>query len=217
MYNEQFPNKTIFPVIHCRDFAQTLHNIGICENVGIKGVFLINHRISANKLLTIAENCKRISRLWIGANFLGLSVSQALLKAKNLDGVWSDTLPTLEDKKNAETWGGLLFGGVAFKYQPLVRDVANAAKEATSLMDVITTSGDGTGIAADINKISKMKKAIGDFPLAIASGITPENITNYLPFANAFLVATGISKNFENLDYDKLMLLTQAIKNVKQN
>lgn len=67
-------------------------------------------------------------------------------------------------------------------------------------MDAVTTSGPGTGYAADIEKIRRMKQALGNTPLAIASGITPENIVNYLPHADCFLVATEISRNFTELD-----------------
>ena len=57
-----------------------------------------------------------------------------------------------------------------------------------------------------------MKEAIGDFPLAIASGITPANIADYLPVSDCYLVATGISKTFEELD---ITLTTQLICTVR--
>jgi predicted TIM-barrel enzyme len=51
----------------------------------------------------------------------------------------------------------------------------------------------------------------GDYPLAIASGITPENIEKYLPYVDYFLVATGISKTFDEFDPEKRKLLAQKI------
>jgi predicted TIM-barrel enzyme len=79
-------------------------------------------------------------------------------------------------------------------------------------MDVVTTSGKGTGWAADIKKIQKMKQAMGDFPLAIASGVTPENVTTYLPVADCFLVATGISRNFYEFDLAKTRQLINVVR-----
>jgi predicted TIM-barrel enzyme len=79
-------------------------------------------------------------------------------------------------------------------------------------MDVVTTSGDGTGIAADIKKVSDMKSYIKDTPLGIASGITIENVDQYLPYVDAFLVATGISKTFTELDADKVKSLRLKIE-----
>lgn len=79
-------------------------------------------------------------------------------------------------------------------------------------MDVVTTSGPGTGKAAAVEKIRTMKEALGDFPLAIASGITPENVSDYLPYADCFLVATGISRNFEQLDPARTHALVEAVR-----
>jgi predicted TIM-barrel enzyme len=67
-------------------------------------------------------------------------------------------------------------------------------------MDVVTTSGPGTGEAAHVDKIRVMKEALDDFPLAIASGITPQNVGDYLPFSDCYMVATGISSSFVELD-----------------
>ena len=73
-------------------------------------------------------------------------------------------------------------------------------------MDVVTTSGPGTGQVAHVEKIRIMKESLGDFPLAIASGINPDNILEYLSYSDCFLVATGISRSFEELD---LSLVTE--------
>ena len=56
-----------------------------------------------------------------------------------------------------------------------------------------------------------MKEAVGDFPLAIASGITPENVADYLDVADCFLVATGISRSFTELDPAKVRSLSEQV------
>lgn len=57
-----------------------------------------------------------------------------------------------------------------------------------------------------------MKEALGDLPLAIASGITPDNIKRYLPYADCYLVATGISKSFTELDEARLRALVGRVR-----
>jgi predicted TIM-barrel enzyme len=109
-------------------------------------------------------------------------------------------------------WQGLYFGGVAFKYQRPVANLARAAVLATRYMDVVTTSGSGTGQAAHQEKIRTMKQAVGDFPLAIASGITPENVHRYLGLADCFLVATGISSSWSELDPRRVASLVSAAR-----
>jgi predicted TIM-barrel enzyme len=79
-------------------------------------------------------------------------------------------------------------------------------------MDVVTTSGPGTGRAAEVTKIQRMREALGDAPLAIASGITPENVDQYLPYADCFLVATGISRSDGEFDSRRVLALVERVK-----
>ena len=57
-----------------------------------------------------------------------------------------------------------------------------------------------------------MKLALGDTPLAIASGITPENVEEYLPYADSLLVATGISNGFTELDPLRVRSLVERVR-----
>ena len=114
-------------------------------------------------------------------------------------------------------WKGLYFGGTAFKKQREVAaaDYGRSASIACEFMDVVTTSGIATGHSADITKVSVFREACNDHPLALASGITPENVTEYLPYVDAVLVATGINikDDFYNIDAAKLQSLMKLIRN----
>jgi predicted TIM-barrel enzyme len=66
-------------------------------------------------------------------------------------------------------------------------------------MDVVTTSGEATGRAAEPAKLQAMHEEAGETPLGIASGITPDNVRAYTPYVTWFLVASGISVDFHNL------------------
>ena len=123
-----------------------------------------------------------------------------------MKGIWSDNAQVnehLEQQVAPEDfrrvrleaqWPGLYFGGVAFKYQRPVadEDLPIAADKARPFMDVITTSGDGTGISAPVNKVRAMRLGCGSHPMGLASGVDPENVQDFLPYVDAFLVATGI-------------------------
>lgn len=79
-------------------------------------------------------------------------------------------------------------------------------------MDVVTTSGPATGQAADIAKIKTMRASLGKTPLAIASGISPENISLYLGVADCFLVATSLLiPNTNEFDPYRLESLVKAV------
>lgn len=205
----------VLPVIHVESREQALHNAQIAKKSGCNGIFMINHHISFTALIrnyfAVRET---FPDLWIGLNCLDLAPQELfrLVASGNVAGIWTDNAMIDEGRsfqeqaeeilliRSSKGWKGLYFGGVAFKYQPAVHQLDRATKVAAKYMDVVTTSGPATGQPADVEKIRVMKEALGDFPLAIASGITPDNVSQYLPLADAFLVATGISKNFTELD-----------------
>ena len=78
---------------------------------------------------------------------------------------------------------------------------------------MVTTSGRATGASAAVEKVKIMKRVIGDRPLAIASGITAENVEQFLPWVDIFLVATGISTSFYELDIEKVHQLAGIVHN----
>ncbi|MDP3995772.1 MAG: BtpA/SgcQ family protein [bacterium] len=220
----------VLPVIHVVNEKQAVENATIAWEQGSDGVFLINHDVSGNELLEIYESvANELPDLWIGINCLDLKPDEVIGKVSqrslfNLSGIWADNAMInehSEDQPEAEMidkfrqksgWKGLYFGGVAFKYQRRVYEIEKAAQIAAKYIDIVTTSGPATGQAAEIEKIRRMKAAIGDKPLAIASGITPENVHNYLGISDCFLVATGISKDFTNIDPKRLKTLIENVR-----
>lgn len=229
-FKQVFKNRhVVLPVIHCDKLNQTLQNIKIAKDEECDGVFLINHGMSPEELIGIYRKARfNYPENWIGLNLLGVPPYKVFeLIDNDVDGIWTDNAMIDEhddeqpysnivlDKIKKSAYKGLYFGGFAFKYQRKVLDLEMGAVHAVKYMDVVTTSGEGTGLAADIEKIRRIKNAVGDFPLAIASGISPENIKNYLPFADCFLVATGISKSWTELDEEKLRELMNEVRNYK--
>lgn len=223
-YRQTFPKRNTFlAVVHAEETEQVVRNVAIAHDNGADGVFLINHSIDVLELIdcyTLAR--EKFSSLWMGINPLGLSIDFAVaMMPEPQTGLWRDnagiteTGPSYAAKMYAESrsandrWNGIYFGGVAFKYQPPVADPAVAARIARQFVDVIVTSGDGTGIAADVGKICAMKAACGDYPLAIASGITPENVELYMPYADCFLVATGVSDSHTELNAGRVKKLAR--------
>lgn len=216
----------MLPVIHVEDEGQALRQAYVAREESCDGVFLINHAISSDELLRIHGTVAlKFPDWWVGVNCLDLSAAEVFGAITNaIDGVWVDNAG-IDERSVAQIeaqrilaarkrsgWRGLYFGGVAFKYQREVEDLAAATRSAALFMDVVTTSGPGTGESASVEKIARMKSTLGEFALAIASGITPENIFDYLPHADCFLVATGISKSWNEFDPAKVKALAKAIR-----
>jgi len=223
-----FPRSAaLLVVVHAETSDQAIRNVSRAKDSGADGVFLINHRIEADALVACYEAVRlRFPDWWIGLSFIGLNPAAAFdLLPQSASGLWvgdaeideengrpSREAKAFADRRITRRWKGLYFGGVAFKHQRPVQDVALAAVRSVPHIDVVTTSGSGTGMAAPLEKIAVMKGAIGHHPLAIASGIGPENVHLYLPMADCFLVATAVSDSEAELNPLLIAKLATKIK-----
>lgn len=230
-FHKQFKSvgPVVLPVIHVLDNARTMRNVREVIGAGAAGCFLINHDFEPERFVPIIRHVRdRFAGLWMGVNFLGVSGRYAFpmlgALAKEgcaVDGYWADDACIDEYGQNTEAqeiariydqsgWRGMYFGGTCFKKQ---REVApehfgDAAREACAFMDVVTTSGVATGKEADLTKVETFRQAMGDRPLALASGITPQNAWSYAD-VDCFMVATGINApgNFYDIDPERLAAL----------
>jgi len=226
-YRRTFQNRhVVLPVIHVETQDMALRNAELAREAGADGVFLINHSTTSSRLLDIhSALTRRLNDWWIGVNCLDLDPLEVFARiSRDVSGVWvdnamiderTDSQPEARSVLQAQMskgFSGLYFGGVAFKYQRHVADPRSATIAAAKFMDVVTTSGPGTGQPAHVEKIRAMKEALTDSPLAIASGITPDNVAEYLPYSDCYLVATGISRSFVALDRDLLKALIDRVR-----
>lgn len=220
-------SRVFLPVIHAQSRQQVRRNAELARINGADGVFLISHgSLRAFDVFRLAEELTtEYPNWWIGINILGSWSISAIFEQlrgdyKNIHGLWQDdagVFPNSTPEWNSEwaedvaeargDWNGAHMGGVAFKYQREVppNKWAHVAKLATSLVDVVVTSGEATGQAAPSEKLRVMREAIGDHALGLASGVTIENVEQY-PGVNAFLVASSIllPGTGENFDPGKL-------------
>jgi uncharacterized protein len=219
------------PVIHVQDEIQALRNIAVATRLGAPGIFLINHDFPVEPFLPILRAVRaQCPGTWLGVNFLAQPGSAAFPILGRLaregcvvDAYWADDA-CIDERQPSQTeaeagaairessgWQGLYFGGVCFKKQRPVDPAQNehSARIARPFMDVVTTSGVATGQAADMDKIADFRRGLGSAPLAIASGITPDNAAGYAADVDCFMVATGINRpgDFYNIDPARLSAL----------
>ena len=189
-FDKQFGKlRVLLPVVHCISPRQVLTAIDAAMDNGADGLWFINQGgMSAREVLAEAAQAHRLGVPFVGVNLLGAGRFAAVTDASRYDdwigGIWSDEAgisvrggvydargcADVRDHMAQHNWGGLWFGGVAFKYQTPVppEQWGNVARMAAPWVDVITTSGEGTGIAAPPEKLAAMREAIGDHPLAQA-------------------------------------------------
>lgn len=199
----------ISPVIHMLNMNQVRDNINTCLSVGINHVFIINHVTEVPELINCTLKMREeFPDLWIGMNPLGYYNWQALHLDLDISALWIDETITTEERN----FKGLVFGGLAFKYQKQPNDIELACKDAIKFTDVACTSGPGTGKAPSIEKIKTLRYHLGDHPLAIASGVSVDNVHLYAEYVDYLMVASSITDKNEMINKDKLYQLYDKIQ-----
>jgi membrane complex biogenesis BtpA family protein len=64
-----------------------------------------------------------------------------------------------------------------------------------ALADAVVVSGAGTGKSTDPSEVRLVKRAAGETPVFIGSGITPETIGQFADLADGFIVGTALKKD----------------------
>jgi len=214
-------SRILLPVLSCYTTEQFMKNITVLfTHSAIDGVWIESANCDADVLHdVIAEFKAAYPGRWIGINLIGETFMAVVefLKKSTPDGIWMDrsyltdadyqTLPNLVlDFFNRSGWQGLYFGGVLFKYvNTQFADDAKLCQNAREYMDVLTTSGAGTGIAIDKDKLVKIKSSVGDKQVvAVASGITADNIDMIKDYCDIYMLRTAIVDKNDDIDISAL-------------
>ena len=207
----------IYPVVHVNRPGVAIEMANLALNYGADGVFLINHNAGREAQLIEAYNevTTQNPNSFVGLNFLERQNSffaflylQDALQSGEItrlpDGLWVDDADPMKDmtqelrEDDPDLKAVRYFGGIAFKYTrlytPEAKPAAWQARRLAYYVDDITTSGEGTGRPPSIEKIALMKAAARfyDKPLAVASGISAENLRDYNGDIDKVLVSTSI-------------------------
>lgn len=218
---DRLPPPRVWPVVHHDHAALTLAQADLAFAAGAHGVFLIAHAAPDEDLVPLIHAVKaRHPGRAVGVNFLRSTALEAAQRCvrEGLDTLWVDAAGV--SSRGITTAGQALahfsreagltvFAGVAFKYQEVEPNPAAAALQAMSRGWIPTTSGVATGQAADLDQVRRMRQALDEVPrdpsrLALASGLTPENVHAYRSTVTDFLVATGVSHDMHRFDPARL-------------
>lgn len=89
-----------------------------------------------------------------------------------------------------------LLGGVRFKYQPY-RSGRTLEEDLTLGMercDAVVVTGEGTGIATELEKIKTFRSILGAFPLIVGAGMTAETAAEQLSVSDGAIVGSCFKK-----------------------
>lgn len=219
--------RQVLPVIHYLNSQQAHAEADLAFRVGADGVFLISHNGRNAEMLDVSKAIKaRYPHKQIGLNLLGEDALTTLLAVEQagLDLAWADD-PGVTSAGWTELGAVLahylrnsgttvtFFGSVAFKYQAHEPEPGRAAELAAMNGMLPTTSGPRTGEPPALTKAQRMHQALAGGRLAVASGMSPENVADYLPYFTHYLVATGVASDKHHFDES---LLADFIRRVHE-
>lgn len=94
----------------------------------------------------------------------------------------------------------LVFGGVRFKYQPVLSDKSLSEDLAIAIhrCDAIVVTGEGTGLETDLAKIKTFRSEIKDFPLLVGAGLNCQNAKEQMQFADGAIVGSYFKENHQD-------------------
>ena len=231
--NETFGkiNNILLPVLSCYNVEQFKKNIInlyplILDN-SVSGVFLLSTNTTIDVIADVYNWTKSTyPNIWIGINLIGENIFKVFKFIKNVnpDGIWIDNsymnnisnmgIPELiQDQFEQLNWNGLYFGGIMFKYQSNCNNYDEQILLNThKYMDVLITSGNGTGIEIEESKLNYIYNNVkNNITIAVASGITEKNIKKIQNKSNIYVVRSSIVNENNDIDIEKLKELINAI------
>jgi len=117
--------------------------------------------------------------------------------------------------------GALVLGGVRFKYQPYKsgRSLEEDLRLGMERCDAIVVTGDGTGLLTSMKKIQSFRDIIGDFPLVVGAGMTPESCVGQLSVADGAIVGSYFKNTYKDdgdISAQHIRALMEAVEEVRK-
>jgi len=215
-----FPKrKPIIGMIHLKGneekeiFERAKKEIDMMVNNGIDGLMLENYFGNYYNLEQILDYASK-EKLGVpyGVNCLNVDALGFDLATKyhaqylQVDSVVGHLMP--RDEASLEAFFKLyrtrcpayLIGGVRFKYQPVlsINSVEEDLRIGMTRCDAIAVTQDATGQETSIEKIKQFRKALGEFPLVIAAGMTLENAKMQLAIGDMAIIGSYFKENFKD-------------------
>lgn len=185
--------------------ARAKREIDLLLSCGVNAVLVENYFGTAEDAEAVLDYLHRERSTTVyGVNMLNDDArafeASARYAAKfiQLDSVAGHLTPAADDAfagrlaKWRASADALVLGGVRFKYQPYKsgRPLGEDLRLGMERSDVIVVSGEGTGLPTSMEKIRSFREIIGDFPLIIGAGMTPENCRRNLAETDGAIVGS---------------------------
>ncbi len=209
-YNQVFGRIPIFGMIHLagqNPVKRALEELAVFEEEGIDGAIVENYHSSVEEVIaTLQETNRRKPKVVIGVNVLPNEFCQSLPLAQKygadfvqLDQVAGTYRSGQLDFEHYEQVKGqhpeiIILGGVWPKYYHPIEgsDLETDLETGIQRVEAIVVTGAGTGKETPFDKIKRFREIIGEHPLVVGAGLTPDNAYEQLCISNGAIVGTSL-------------------------
>ncbi len=233
-----FGNKPILAMIHLSGglpVNRALDEITIFEEEGIDGIIVENYH---GNLSDVEKTLKQIQKLGtklvIGVNILPNEYKDAFrytsvyggkfiqidhVAGKYTRGEIDPVQYPTHKEKNSEI---IVLGGIWPKYyMPLEgSNLEYDLKLGMQRAEAIVVTGEGTGKETPLEKIEEFRRTLGNHPLIVGAGLTPENVYEQLSIADGGIVGSSLkheNQTYNAVDRIKVMDFMQAVKEIREH
>lgn len=207
-FRRVFNDKSIIAMLHLagdKPVDRALEEMDIFEEEGIDGAIIENYHGSVDDVEhALKEISRRNYKVTIGVNVLPneFRVSMPLAREYGAKFVQLDHVAgkyASGELNHRDYWlfrnrynDIAVLGGVHPKYyKPLPGSVLeDDLAQGKSRADAIVVTGAGTGMETPLEKIKEFRRLLGDYPLVVGAGLTPENAYEQLMIADGAIVGS---------------------------
>lgn len=209
-YNQVFGRIPILGMIHLagqNPVKRALEELAVFEEEGIDGAIVENYHGSVQDVTqTLHETHKRKPNVVIGVNVLPNEFYQSLpfaqkygadfVQLDHVAGTYRSGELNFESYKHVKSKHPdiIVLGGVWPKYYHPIEgsDLEQDLKTGIQRAEAIVVTGAGTGKETPFDKIKRFREIIGDHPLVVGAGLTPDNAYEQLCISNGAIVGTSL-------------------------
>ncbi len=216
---------------------EALRDLTAAFEGGADGAVLINEWCSLSELEhTLSSARKEFPRNTLGVNYLGDDAepygyrdSFRLAREHELKIVWTDfsgvdqitekpdvSLHSIQEQRLEDVF---YCSGIHMKYSTLRRKektIERSALQAMGWVDGIIVTGPKTGTAVDPDVLIRTRKAVGTYPVGVASGVSAENAHQIRNWADFCLVASSLQDENKRIVKQKVKALKNALRRANE-
>lgn len=165
----------------------------------------------------------------LNGDTMGFELSQNYGAAfVQLDSVVGHVKPEDEEILSAyfetmnQKYSAAVLGGVRFKYQPVLskNSVEEDLRIARGRCAAVCVTQDATGQETSMDKIRQFRSVLGDFPLIVGAGLTPENMQKQFAYADGAVVGSYFKDTYKDtgdVSAEHVQEIMRKVKEIREN